>query len=142
MPEDRNAVSKRLERTYGITLAEYEQRLADQGGVCAICKKPPGKNRLSVDHDHVYDRVKIVVQKLNNIWIAVAKVFGKDFTSGGPVRKLVKESVRRLLRRQSVRGLCCWSCNKGLQYYRDNPEFLRNAADYLERFKNASSPAV
>jgi len=34
-------------------IAEYEKRLAEQGGVCAICKRPPkpGK-RLNVDHNH------------------------------------------------------------------------------------------
>jgi Recombination endonuclease VII len=40
-----------LMRRYGITAEEYDQMLADQGGVCAICKKPPVKNRLHVDHD-------------------------------------------------------------------------------------------
>ena len=32
-----------------------------------------------------------------------------------------------------VRGILCWQCNKGIQLFRDNPEFLRNAADYLEK---------
>lgn len=42
-----------LRRTYGITEAEYQELLAYQGGVCAICERPPaaGKN-LNVDHDH------------------------------------------------------------------------------------------
>jgi hypothetical protein len=30
----------------------YEQKLAAQGGVCAICKRKPGKKPLAVDHDH------------------------------------------------------------------------------------------
>jgi hypothetical protein len=41
-----------LQRTYGITTAEYEAILEHQGGVCAICRKPPKKKRLAVDHDH------------------------------------------------------------------------------------------
>ena len=41
-----------LQRTYGITLAQYEELLALQGGVCAICKSPPKKQALGVDHDH------------------------------------------------------------------------------------------
>lgn len=26
--------------------------LQEQGGVCAICKQPPRRNKLHVDHDH------------------------------------------------------------------------------------------
>lgn len=42
----------RLQRTYGITSEQYEQMRADQRGVCAICKQPPKKLPLNVDHDH------------------------------------------------------------------------------------------
>lgn len=42
----------RLQRQYGITAEQYDEILVFQGGVCAICKKPPKKNRLSVDHNH------------------------------------------------------------------------------------------
>jgi hypothetical protein len=37
---------------YKLTHEQYEKMLEDQGGVCAICKKPPGKKALCVDHDH------------------------------------------------------------------------------------------
>ena len=42
-----------LRKTYGITLLQYEELLKKQGGVCAVCQRPPkdGKN-LSVDHNH------------------------------------------------------------------------------------------
>lgn len=52
-PADR-AADIRLRRTYGITLAQYEQMLADQGGGCAICERPASSmpTRLHVDHDH------------------------------------------------------------------------------------------
>ena len=52
---DRDA---RYRREYGITLVEYDQMLAEQGGVCAICKKEPDGRRLSVDHDHVTGEVR------------------------------------------------------------------------------------
>jgi len=43
-----------LQRDYGITGAEYDDFLASQGGVCAICGKTPEENilQLGVDHDH------------------------------------------------------------------------------------------
>ncbi len=36
------------------------------------------------------------------------------------------------LKRPKVRGLLCWSCNNALGRFKDNPEHLRRAADYLE----------
>jgi len=48
----------RLLRQFGITLVEYDRLLAEQGGMCAICKgvassRAGRKKALSVDHDHV-----------------------------------------------------------------------------------------
>ena len=42
-----------LKRKYGITPEDYERRLAQQGGGCAVCGRAPkaGKS-LHVDHDH------------------------------------------------------------------------------------------
>lgn len=52
--------NKKLLWTFGITLEQYEQMEAAQGGVCAVCKQPErevhprsGKLRnLAVDHNH------------------------------------------------------------------------------------------
>lgn len=41
-----------LRQTYGITCESYYRLLAQQGGVCAVCGRRPGKWRLAVDHDH------------------------------------------------------------------------------------------
>jgi hypothetical protein len=41
----------RLQETYGITEAEYQQLLAAQGGACAICRGTRREN-LDVDHCH------------------------------------------------------------------------------------------
>jgi hypothetical protein len=45
-----------LWRNFKLTPEAYEAMLNAQGGVCAICKRPPGKRRLAVDHDHDYKR--------------------------------------------------------------------------------------
>lgn len=43
----------RLDTQFSITPEEYDLILAEQGGVCAVCKKPPKENkRLAIDHSH------------------------------------------------------------------------------------------
>jgi hypothetical protein len=54
----RLARDRHLRRTYGITLERYESMLAQQGGVCAICSRPPKRNRLAVDHSHASECVR------------------------------------------------------------------------------------
>ena len=31
---------------------QFDQMMIAQAGVCAVCSRPPKKNRLAVDHDH------------------------------------------------------------------------------------------
>jgi len=42
----------RIEKTYGLTAADYDALLGLQGGKCAICRGAPKSKRLAVDHDH------------------------------------------------------------------------------------------
>jgi len=49
-PESSRAFSLRFK--YKISPEQYDAILAAQGGVCAICKRPPGARRLGIDHDH------------------------------------------------------------------------------------------
>jgi len=44
-----------LKRRYGITAAEADAMLTDQGGLCAICRAAPA---VHVDHDHATDAVR------------------------------------------------------------------------------------
>jgi len=48
-----------LAQIFNLTPDEYDQILEYQGGVCAICGRPPkpGK-RLAVDHDHATGHVR------------------------------------------------------------------------------------
>jgi Recombination endonuclease VII len=42
-----------LKRKFGLTPAEYEAKLAAQGGGCALCSREPAPDRqLDIDHDH------------------------------------------------------------------------------------------
>lgn len=34
-----------------------------------------------------------------------------------------------------IRGLLCGTCNRGLGYFKDNPELLYNAFSYLKNYK-------
>jgi hypothetical protein len=80
-----------LKRTFGITLEQYEQMLEEQGGVCAICERPPSeKYSLHVDHDHFTGR---------------------------------------------IRGLVCFPCNEGLGLFQDDPDLLKRAIAYVERYE-------
>lgn len=62
-----------LLRVYGITVEQYDAMLAEQGGVCALCGKPPAMNggpsgnRLHVDHDHETGRVRALLCSTCNI---------------------------------------------------------------------------
>lgn len=53
------AKNNKLKRAYGITLAERDQMLAAQGGVCGICKTDsPGPRDWHTDHCHDTGRVR------------------------------------------------------------------------------------
>lgn len=50
-----------MKRNYGLNFADYEARLSEQNGVCAICKSEPPKHhkkRLNIDHCHTTGRVR------------------------------------------------------------------------------------
>ena len=52
---------KHLFRKHRLTIAQYDQMLQAQGGVCAICHQPEmvERNRhLAVDHDHRTGRIR------------------------------------------------------------------------------------
>jgi len=43
---------EQLKNKYGISPAQYQYMLDQQGGVCAICKQPPESDSLNLDLDH------------------------------------------------------------------------------------------
>jgi hypothetical protein len=40
-------------KRYGLSIEEWRTILANQGGVCAVCKRLPSTGRLCVDREHV-----------------------------------------------------------------------------------------
>ena len=48
-----------LAAKYGLTPEDYDRMLAEQDGVCAICKSPPEPEKfLHIDHCHATNRVR------------------------------------------------------------------------------------
>lgn len=70
-------VWQRLKDRYGVTKEQYEQMLANQNGVCGICKKPCKTNqRLAVDHCHKTGRVRGLLCKSCNMSLGVVEKDG------------------------------------------------------------------
>lgn len=47
---------------YGISEADFDEMLADQHGVCAVCGEPPRDGqRMSIDHHHMTGRIRGIV---------------------------------------------------------------------------------
>jgi hypothetical protein len=83
-----------LNRTFGITLEEYNELLNKQNGVCSICGDPPtiDQKKFSIDHDHITGK---------------------------------------------IRGILCRGCNVGIGHFKDDPELLRKAINYIKNFRNS-----
>lgn len=69
---DKNLEAK-LKYKYGIDLIDYEIMFDEQGGVCAICKKPQTRGtRLFVDHNHHTGKVRALLCYKCNTMIGLA----------------------------------------------------------------------
>jgi Recombination endonuclease VII len=62
-----------LKFKFGLSIEQYEAMLDRQGGLCAICLKPPKFRRLGVDHDHETERVRGLLCWWCNNRMAVSK---------------------------------------------------------------------
>jgi hypothetical protein len=135
--EKRHKRDTYLRRKYGITLHEYNKMDRKQKHKCAICRRPPKKLPLAVDHWHWLARRKVVSYKKGKYWIAKVpelvpaniKIRTKD-----KVRRKAIKAAKLYLLRISVRGLLCWHCNTALQKFRDNHVDLLAASAYLKEY--------
>ncbi len=78
----------RLKMRYGISAAEYDTMLMEQGGVCAICKGESGNTRLVVDHNHETEQVRAILCHSCNV--------GLGMLEDDPTR--LKKAIRYLKR--------------------------------------------
>lgn len=63
-----------LRRLYGITLAQYDEILAKQGHLCALCgERPDSDRRMHVDHDHATGKIRAVLCHHCNLMLGNAK---------------------------------------------------------------------
>lgn len=70
-PRNRKKVCRtegNLRRRYGLTVDERDALLAEQGGFCAICRKPPA--RICVDHCHDTGAVRGILCHACNVKLA------------------------------------------------------------------------
>lgn len=149
MTPEEKVLDSKYRKKFGWSLNEVNRLSEKQGGVCAICKRPPKTNRLSVDHDHAYDRAKVKVIKtfFPTGFLAYAEVYGEPFSAEAVSRADAKELLRCLLRRASVRGLLCFLCNGGIQKFEDSKaplapaERFDRAAKYFRDFRSLSEQA-
>ena len=79
---------------------------------------------------------------VNGLWAATAHYNGRDYVEQAKKKSEARKLLKEQLKRASVRGLLCYPHNAGLQKFRDNPQFLRNAANYLGWFQNGSTDRI
>ena len=115
------------QRAYCISLSEAEAMFASQGNLCAICGRPT-RRRLDVDHDHKIEKAPITIERTEDGFVGRAFHLVVECTN----KAFARAAIRMKLLRWSVRGGLCHRCNRGLQMFGDNPERLRNAANYLD----------
>ena len=70
-PERKHASARKLH--YGISIEEHTTILNKQDGVCVICKNPPIKRELDVDHDHLTGEIRGLLCSSCNLLLGLAK---------------------------------------------------------------------
>lgn len=137
--QKRVALDKYYRKHYGWSLERVEQLNQLQGGVCAICGKPPKNTRLNVDHEHL--KVVAIRTPLLRTWTATVTLKdGRRFNAMGATKAFAVATVRAEALPHSVRGLLCpgrhgtagkGCCNRLLGRV-DNIQWLQHAVAYLQ----------
>ena len=135
---------KRLQNTYGITLAQYNAILAAQDGKCAVCGRPATDFTVSLNVDHMHFKVETVriltdyptpelkwQAKVTLPWAFVVYAHKAKYKAIAEVkRQAMPLSIRGLLcpGRHGPAGTCC---NRNLGRV-DNISWLEKTLAYLK----------
>lgn len=127
------AKDKRLQREYGITLAEHEHRRDQQNNRCASCGrdfiKPP-----HVDHQHF----TVLASRTRTGWIGIANIINTDAVFDSTKKAVIARAKKEAMP-LSIRGLLCGQCNRGIgkledpRFFHGDPDLIIKAAEYLRR---------
>lgn len=107
-----------LQRSFGISSSEYDEIFEAQGGVCALCGRPPTGKRLAVDHDHISGEIRALLchscnkHKVGNLTLDDVNRI-KKYLENPPVRQMFggipryvpegKEKPKRRRKRRTVK---------------------------------------
>jgi hypothetical protein len=126
-----------LLQEYGITLAERQAIVDEQGGKCAACGRVfDGTVRMEVDHDHKIARTKLIIERLRDWnWAAFLNETDASCIAIGSTRKEARKKGQRELLRRSVRGVLCGGryagCNRKIGRI-DKIPWLQAVTQYLQ----------
>jgi hypothetical protein len=140
-------------KKYHITAEYYAALFELQGGVCAVCGKPPLADGLAlvIDHKHFtieYHRFRSIwvmsilglekpINEVEGGWLARASIFTTQTDAPwcwAKTQEAAKKAARDYALPRSIRGLLCpgryKGCNRNLGRV-DDPKWLTQAACYL-----------
>ena len=134
----------RIQRKFGITLADRDRRAEEQGHKCKVCGGPlEAYGPPNIDHYHfhvtVFRSYDLIGKSMG--WRANAYSESGEVSHSGWAKTKAEaiKNVRAVMMPFSIRGLLCFKCNKGLGYIErffgaaQNPDILLSVREYLRK---------